>query len=216
MVGILLFLGIFSTTLDTLQNLHSDSLEIDVWFNKDEPIYNPGERLEVFFKANKDCFIAVYDIEVGGRESLLFPQPGQAGKVLANRVYELPPEDGDYDYEISGPAGTERIVLLASTTHLPEMGKTDEGVIRKEIEIKIEEPEPAKLRIISIPRRCQIYIEEVKTGAEVYIGITPRTIILKPGEYVVRIKKSGYIPLEKRIRLKPDEARRVYVRLLPW
>ncbi|MEO0215936.1 MAG: DUF4384 domain-containing protein [candidate division WOR-3 bacterium] len=212
MVGILLVLSIFSQSADTLR----DSLNVDVWFNKDEPIYYPGEKLKVFFKANKDCYIAVYDIEVGGRETLLFPQPGDKGLVHANQVYELPPEDADFDYEITGPEGTERIVVLASQKSLPKLEELGGGVIKEEIEINIEEPEPAKLRIISTPRRCRIYIEDVNTGEEVYIGVTPRTIVLKPGEYVVRIKKTGYLTLQRRIRLDPDEKRRIYARLLPW
>uniref|UniRef100_A0A7C4X9V2 DUF4384 domain-containing protein n=1 Tax=candidate division WOR-3 bacterium TaxID=2052148 RepID=A0A7C4X9V2_UNCW3 len=191
-----------------------DSVNIDVWFNKDEPVYNPGENLKIFFRTDKDCYIAVYDIEVGGRENLLFPPEGESGMVRANMVYELPPEDADFDYEITGPEGTERIIILASLSGLPEI--KDRTVIKKEIAITVIEPEPAKLKIISSPKRCRIYIESVQTGDEVYIGYTPRTIVLKPGEYIVRIKKAGYVSLEKRIKLEPDERRRVYVRLLPW
>lgn len=190
-------------------------LNIDIWLNKDEPVYMPGERLKIFFKVDKDCYVAVYDIDVGGRENLLFPQQGDNGFVRANKVYELPSPDADFDYEITGPEGTERIIILASIEELPDLDDTV-WASRKEIEISIEEPEPARLRIISTPAKCRIYIKELITGKQIYVGKTPRTIVLKPGEYIVEIKKPGYHTTKRRIWLEPNEKRRVYVKLSPW
>lgn len=198
------------------ENYTGENIHIDVWLNKDEPVYHPGEKLKIYFKVDRDCYVTVYNIEPGGRENLLFPQEGDSGRVIVNQVYELPPPEADFEYEVSGPEGIEKFIILASLKRQPRIEEIDEGIIKKEIEISIEEPEPAKLRIISSPKRCKIYIENVETGEEVYIGKTPRTIVLKPGEYIVRIKKFGYLSMEKRIRLTPEERRRVYVRLLPW
>jgi|GEM_PF-703072 len=193
----------------------NNPVNIDVWLNKDEPTYYPGERLKIFFKTDKDCYVAVYDIDVGGRENLLFPQQGDNGFIQSNKTYELPSPDMDYDYEITGPEGIETIIILASIKELPDLSDTEE-VSRREIEILIEEPEPAKLRIISTPSKCRLYIKEVISGERVYVGKAPRTIVLKAGEYVVEIKKLGYQTIKRRIKLEQDEKRRVYVRLLPW
>ncbi len=195
----------------------SQNLTIEAWLNKEEPLYRIGEKIKIFFKANKDCYLAVYNIEVGGEENLLFPEPGGNGYVKANEVYEIPRPDADFEYEITGPEGTERIILIASINKLPDIADTStEDISRKELSIIIEEPEPAKLRIISIPPKSRIYIEDVRSGEEVYVGRTPRTIVLKPGEYIITIKKSGYCPVKRRVRLEPEERRKVYVRLLPW
>ncbi len=191
-----------------------DIVNIEVWLNKDEPDYYPGERLKVFFKSDRDCYAAIYNIDVGGRENLLFPQPGDNGFIKANRVYELPEQNADYDYEITGPAGVERIIALASTKGLPDLADT-EKITRREIEITVEELEPAKLRIISTPPRCRIYIKDIISGERIYIGKTPRTIVLRPGDYVVEIKRFGYQTMKRRIRLEPEERRKIYVRLLP-
>lgn len=190
-------------------------LNVDVWLDRDDYTFYPGDRIKIFFKSDRDCYVAIYDIDVGGRESLLFPPQGENGYVQKDRVYELPPRDADYDYEVTGPEGIERIIVLASPEKLPALDDTDR-VFRKEIKLSIEEPEPAKLRIISTPPKCKIYIKEVKSGEKVYIGKTPRTIVLKPGEYIVEIKKWGYQTMKRRIRLEPDEKRRVYVHLFPW
>ncbi|MEO0206827.1 MAG: DUF4384 domain-containing protein, partial [candidate division WOR-3 bacterium] len=203
-----------NTQTDSIQ-LPENPINIQMWLNKEEPAYIPGERLKVFFKADKDCFVAVFNIDVGGRENLLFPQQGDNGFIRANRVYELPSPDADYEYEITGPEGTERIIILASTKGLPDLEDV-ESVSRKEIEISIEEPEPAKLRIISTPSKCRIYIKEVMSGERIYVGRTPHTIVLRPGEYIVEIKKLGYQTIRRRIFLEPNDKRRVYVNLLPW
>ncbi len=208
-----LFVGLIAQT-NSVQKV-DNLVDIDVWLNKEEPVYTPGEKMKVFFKVDRNCYVAVYDIDVGGRENLLFPQPGDNGYVRADEIYELPTPDADYDYEITGPEGTEKIVVLASTSGLPDLDETDE-VSKREIEISIEDPEPAKLRIISAPPKCRIYIKDVLSGKRVYVGKAPRTIVLRPGEYIVEIKRLGYQTIKRRIFLEPDERRRVYVRLLPW
>lgn len=211
----ILFL-IISINTETVNTIAPASpLNIDLYLNKEEPVYVPGERLKIFFKVDKDCYVAVYNIDVGGREKLLFPQQGDNGFVQANKVYELPPADADFDYEITGPEGIEKIIILASIKELPDLADTIE-VSKREIELSIEEPELAKLRIIATPPKCRIYIKEVMTGERVYVGKTPRTIVLKRGEYIVEIKKLGYQTIKRRIWLEPDEKRRIYVSLLPW
>jgi hypothetical protein len=189
-------------------------LNIDLWFNKEEAVYWPNEELKVFFQTDRDCYVAVYDIEVGGRVSMLFPPQGMDGWVHAGHIYELPDPGADYDYVVQGPEGVETIVALAHTDFLPDLD--DVEAVQKSIEIRIEEPEPAKLRIISTPSRGRIYITEIATGEQVYIGYAPRTIVVRPGGYLVEIKKSGYRSLSRRIWLDPGEQRRAFVKLRPY
>jgi len=189
---------------------------VELWVNKDDAVYYQGDRLKVFFKTGRDCYVAVYDLEVGGEKSRLFPSDKGDGWVEAGKVYELPAASAEYDYEINGPEGIETIVLLASKDRLPESGSDhneDLSIIKKSVEIYVKEPEPARLRIISTPKKCRIYIEDASTGDEEYIGRAPRTLVLKPGEYLVKIKKLGYQTLTRRIRLEPNEHRRVFVKL---
>ncbi len=206
---LLLFIAL-NTQFDTTAQVN-----ISIWLDRDDYTFYPGDRLKIFFKTDTDCYVAVYDIDVGGRENLLFPLSGESSYIKRESVYELPPPDADFDYEITGSEGVERIIILASTKKLPTLNDTD-IVAKKEITLSIEEPEPAKLRIISTPSKSKIYIKEIISGKRVYVGKTPRTIVLKPGEYVVEIKKFGYQTIKRRILLEPDERRRVYVHLLPW
>ena len=203
-------------TLLALLVLNSSSLSIDIWTNKDDAIYYPTEVLSVFFRTNKDCYVAIYDIEVGGREYRLFPPEGEDGWVQGGRIYELPPETADYEYVIAGPGGIETIIALASTHGLPNRGDESPDIAQDVHEIFIKEPQPAKLRIVSTPKQCHIYIMELDTGDEEYIGETPRTIVIRPGEYLVTIKKSGFKTMSRRIWLDPGEHRRVFVELMRY
>lgn len=190
--------------------------DIDIWVNKEDATYYPNEKLTVFFQVDHDCYIAVYDIEVGGGVSMLFPQEGMDGWVQAGRVYELPPADADYDYVIGGSEGIETIIAVGSIERVPDLDDEGVDVAHQSIEIYIEEPEPAKLRIVSTPKRCRIYITEVASGNGVSLGKTPHTIVLRPGEYIVKIKKPGFKTLVRRIWLDPGDKRRVFVKLRPY
>ncbi len=191
----------------------NQALEIDVWFDREEPVYYPTDNLQVFFRANQNCFIAVYNIEVGGRENILFPLEGETGWIEAHQIYTLPPDTADYDYVVGGPEGTETIIVVASRKSLPDLHDEGPDVVREATEIYIEEPEPAVLRIISTPKNCWVFITEVDSDDNEYSNKAPRTIVLRPGEYIVEIKKSGYRSLTRRIWLEPGERRRVFVKL---
>ncbi len=191
---------------------------IELWVNNDDLTYRTGDKLKIYFRVPNDCYVAVYDIEVSGERSRLFPSADdeEEGWVKAGRVYELPSPDDDFEYEVNGSGGIETIVLLASAKDVPEYDSDEEAadvVIRRSLELTIREPEPALLRIISNPKKCRIYIEDLQTGDEDYYGKAPQTIELKPGEYVVRIKKTWYETLVRRIHLDPGEHRRVFVKL---
>lgn len=190
-----------------------NALGIDIWVDKDEAVYYPNEKLTVYFQVDRDCYLAVYDIESGGRVSMLFPQEGQDGWVEAGRIYQLPAENADFDYIVGGSEGIETIVAVGSIDGLSDLDDERMGVSRKSIEIYIEEPEAAMLRIISTPKFCHIYITEVASGDEVNIGKTPRTIAIRPGEYLIEIKKFGFKTLKRRIWLEPGDRRRVFVKL---
>jgi hypothetical protein len=188
-------------------------LEITLWVDREDAVYTPGDNLSVYFTANQDCYLAVYNVEQGGGVSRLFPPEDDDGWIRGGQVYQLPPEHADYDYRISGPEGVETIIAVASSTRLP--GIDDEGpdIVTQLIDIQISEPEPAELIIVSDPRNCRIYITEVESGTTEYVGDSPRVIGLKPGEYTVEIKKAGYRTLRRTVSLQPGEKRKVHVRL---
>ncbi len=205
----------FGTLLLTLIAIGNGPF-VEAWVDHDDAIYMTGEPLRVFFRTDSDCYIAVYNIETGGSESRLFPLDNDDGWVKANRTYQLPPENANFDYIVTGPEGVETIIILASHTKPPMLMNDQEMVSREIIEIYVEEPEPARLRIITTPKYGRIFVTEVQSGVEEYVGEAPRTVVIRPGEYVVEIKKYGYRTLRRRIWIDPAERRRIFVKLCPY
>jgi len=188
-------------------------LELSLWTDQDDAIYNPGDMLTIYFTANQGCYLAVYNVEKGGGVTRLFPPQGDDGWIRGGQTYQLPPEYADHDYRISGPEGVETIIAVASRDRLPTLHDEGPDIVTEVMDIQIQEPEPTELVIVSDPRNCRIYITEVDSGQREYVGDTPRAIVLKPGAYVVEIKKAGYRSLRRNVNLDPGEKRRVFVRL---
>jgi len=202
----------FPLTLLILLNLNA-VLEADIWLNKDDAVYRFGEKLTISFETTEDCFAAVYDIEPGGEAVRLFPPDGRDGRVDAEQTYQLPPADADVDYVIGETAGDEEFVILVNRDHLPALGETDPGTVRKSVKITVAEPEDAKLMIITTPTRARIYLTDVSSGEKVYLGRAPKAIEVAPGAYVVTIKLWDYHTINRRIELDPGDRRRIHVRL---
>lgn len=190
-----------------------NALEVSLWTDRDNAVYYPGEALTVYFTASRTCYLAVYDVEPGGGVTRLFPPQGDDGWVQAGQTYQLPPDQADYDYRVSGPAGMETIICVASTERLPELHEEGPDIATAFLDIQIREIEPAELIVVSQPRNCRIYITETASGMREYVGETPRAVVLKPGEYVVEIKRAGFRSLKRSVRLEPGEQHKVFVRL---
>jgi hypothetical protein len=190
-----------------------NQLEVSLWVDKEDAIYHPGENLTIYFAADRGCYLALYNVEQGGGVSQLFPPEDDDGWIRGGQTYQLPPEYADYDYAVSGPEGVETIIAVASRDRLPQLHDEGPDIVTEVIDIQIKEPEPAELIIVSAPRHCRVYITEVESGEKEYVGETPRTIGLKPGEYLVEIKKAGYRTLKRTVALQPGEKRKVHVRL---
>ncbi len=188
-------------------------LGLSLWTDRDDGVYHQGDLLTVYFTVEQACYVTVYNVEQGGEATLLFPPEGDDGWVEAGETHRLPPEDADYDYRISGPEGVETIVAFASQEMLPLMDVDDPDIISASVDISIKESEPAELTLVSVPRSSRIYLTETRSGAREYVGETPRTIVLKPGEYVIEIKKAGFRTLKRSVDLSPGEKRKVFVRL---
>ncbi|NNF05796.1 MAG: DUF4384 domain-containing protein [Candidatus Eisenbacteria bacterium] len=102
--------------LRRLPNTRQGRLSVDVWTNVGEGGYvYPGEAVKVSFRTNRNAFVAVYSIDTRGRRTKLFPMyAGDEGFVNRGEKITLGGRHDGYDLVATGPAGTERIVAIAS------------------------------------------------------------------------------------------------------
>lgn len=99
---------------------HDPSLEVEVWTDNESGVYYEGDEIEVYFRANRDCYVAVYNIDTEGRVNLIYPfDRGDDPLIDGGRIYRIPDNYDDYELLVQGPPGNESIVIVASRTPFP-------------------------------------------------------------------------------------------------
>lgn len=89
--------------------------DIEVWTDNNDGVYYEGENVSVYFRADRDCYMAVYSIDTRGNVNLLFPANRMDdGYVRGGEVYAIPGNNADYDLVVNGPEGMEVIQAIAS------------------------------------------------------------------------------------------------------
>jgi hypothetical protein len=93
-----------------------DPLEVRVWTNKaDGKSFGQGEAIIIYFRANRDCYVTIYDLDSRGDVNLLFPyEYDDPAYVEGGRVYTIPDYYDDYKLVVDGPPGDEYIQAVAS------------------------------------------------------------------------------------------------------
>jgi hypothetical protein len=94
----------------------SGDLEIKVWTNKAEgKSFGQGEHIIVYFRANRDCYVTLYDLDTRGNINLIWPyEYTEPMYVEGGRLYTVPDYYDDYQLIVDGPQGTEYIQAVAS------------------------------------------------------------------------------------------------------
>ena len=96
--------------------IHRPYLDIEVWVDKGEgAIYYPGEEIRIYFRASRDCYVVIYNINTKGYANLLYPYDRYDDYYIeGGRTYRIPDRFDDYDLTVDGPEGTEYIQAVAS------------------------------------------------------------------------------------------------------
>jgi len=88
-------------------------LDVEIWTDNDE--YYQGENIVISFQANRDCFVAIYNVDTRGRVNLIFPtDPRENGWIEGGEVYQIPSPYDEYDLTVRGPEGMELLQIVAS------------------------------------------------------------------------------------------------------
>ncbi|PKK82877.1 MAG: hypothetical protein CVT49_11235 [candidate division Zixibacteria bacterium HGW-Zixibacteria-1] len=92
---------------------HDRFLSAEIWTDNDE--YYEGDNIVISFQADKDCFVAVYNIDTRGNVNLIYPtDPRDNGWIEGGQTYQIPSQYDDYDLTVRGPEGVEYLQIVAS------------------------------------------------------------------------------------------------------
>ncbi len=91
------------------------ALDIKIWADKpNEATYREGENITLYFRANRDCYFALYDVDTRGRLFLLYPQnPDEPNFIEGGVTYQIPSPDDEFNYWVTGPSGSEFVQAVA-------------------------------------------------------------------------------------------------------
>ena len=182
-------------------------LEVKVWLNKPEgAVYQVNESLNIYFKANKSCYVLIYDIRTDGKITLLFPNKYDSNNYIAPNVTYKLPISNLYSFKITPPEGKEYIQIIASTTFLPiiqqlkNLGATQsfpllsedaENYVQKQIIPYLSGEWASDITYFYVGKAAKTGIAQLEsnpTGAYVYvdgkyIGRTPARVELDEGQH---------------------------------
>lgn len=105
----------FSRKVQQLANRQDFSVQL--W--TDRTTYRVGEPIHFYFRAERDCYINLVDINSEGEISLLFPNRFDSNNsVRGGKTYCIPGNNYGFALEAMPPTGTDRIYAIASTRPL--------------------------------------------------------------------------------------------------
>jgi len=94
----------------------SGDLMVKAWLNKtgNNPVYKVGEKMVINVQPSQDCNLVVFDFD--GKSSLkqIFPNDYQPnGNVKGGDTINIGGPDSQFDYQVAGAGGSERIFVYA-------------------------------------------------------------------------------------------------------
>ncbi len=99
---------------------YDPTLDVEVWTDNESGEFYEGDEIHIYFRTNRDAYVAVYNIDTEGRVNLIYPfDQNDDPFIEGGRIYRIPGPDADYDLLIDGPAGSENIQIIASRRPFP-------------------------------------------------------------------------------------------------
>jgi TolB-like protein len=99
------------------QKPESPNFKIKVWTDKKE--YQVGENIAFYVKAERDCYLTLFNSSSSGNTSIIFPNiyhEGRSNFIRGGKEYKIPEKHYGFKFQVTGPSGLERIKAIATLT----------------------------------------------------------------------------------------------------
>ena len=105
----------FTVELWTAPAPTAGARDIAVAARKKKADYRTGQKIVVGFRASRDCHLTLLNIGTSGKLTVLFPNSMHPDNFIqAGRDFQIPGADDDFEYELQGPAGVEKLKAVAT------------------------------------------------------------------------------------------------------
>jgi hypothetical protein len=151
-----------------------DNLKIDLWAEKVTKDANQsrdinvvpvksgesfkiGDTINIKFKSSKDCYLTLLNIGTSGKLTILYPNSLHKDNFIeAGKLYEIPGNEYGFEYQLSEPAGTEKLkaIVTESKVDLVESQLSPEGKLFKTVspEAAARDISIIEKKVVEIPR----------------------------------------------------------------
>lgn len=114
------FYGLKSDFFKEVHQIDND-FKIELWTNNSD--FRIGDTIVFYFRAERDCYLNIVNINSQGELTLLFPNQFYRNNFIrAGRTYQIPDESYGFDLEIQPPAGMDRVYAIASNSPIDIFG----------------------------------------------------------------------------------------------
>lgn len=221
----------------------SKDLEVKIWIDRGTgALYRTGENIEVFFRTNKDAYVAIYNIMADGEVQLLFPNAyDKENFIRGGRDYSLPTASASMRYrlQVGGAPGKEILQIVASTEPLGFLDRLQPLIEQQGFAVAEEKAENfVTQRVIPIIEGKEYAVSTtyffldrtVQTGKisvrttpsdalvyidGAYVGRSPITKDIDVGNHVLTIYKDGYRTETLSFSVREGRTETVSVTLVP-
>jgi len=81
----------------------------------DKNTYRIGELIVFTIRASRECYVSLYDTTTQGEVFQIFPNRYAKNNLLdGNQVYRIPDTSDEFDFEVTGPPGIERVRVVGT------------------------------------------------------------------------------------------------------
>lgn len=109
-------------------NAPESDLKLDIWLDRSDGRYLPGESAQLYLRPDRDVQVVVLNVDARGATTVLFPNEyARDNRLSGQRVHTLPAPDAPYHFRVSEPMGINLIKVIASTD---ERAILDTGQLR--------------------------------------------------------------------------------------
>ena len=193
----------------------TSTLTAKIWVGKGA--YTVGEKIQIHYEVNQEAYVYIYDIDAGGKVSLLFPNYYSQNNHVSAGQHVLP-DKSSYTLTVVEPTGTEHLQIIASKQQLglspqfqisipfPLLGSNPDA-FKLQIQGQIQGIVPeaqwtedwTSFQVVSgsPPAYATLVITSSPAAAWVtvdgnFVGYTPRTLYVQQGYHEVVVGKNGY------------------------
>ncbi len=143
----------------------------------DKSAYDPGDRIRIRFSATDDATVYIFNTDTEGVTRQIFPNYyDRDNRIRGNRTYTMP--KGDYTLRVEGPAGSEKLRIIAYRDRWESLGPWHEFRSSDPFPRRSISPEAMNERIKSevrkdVGRTKTLRIEERGTSKQETLRVVP-------------------------------------------